>query len=139
MAGEHAVTFGSLEREFVRLRLGKAYDDDEPYRGVDTRIDLKVGGFSADAKACLFTGELRGLRDELKRLHRSLSGTIEFRTLEGQVEFDATLTETGHLNMRGHLQDVAGIGNRLEFYLDLDQTFLPPAISALDAFLGDLG
>jgi hypothetical protein len=138
VAKTYPVILGALDGEFLKLTLGGASADEEPYRGVDTKVDLKVGGFAGSARASLFSGELRGLLNDLRSMQSSLSGKVDFRTLEGQLDFKAAITETGHVNIEGHLQDKAGYGNDLKFFLDLDQTFLPPAIAGLEAFLGSL-
>lgn len=120
----------------MRLELGAVYaNDPEPYRGIVTNIAFKLGGFEGAFPATLFTGEVKTLLRDLKRLYTTLSGTMSFDTLEGQVMFKATVQSTGHINFDGHLMDVAGTGNELKFLLSLDQSFLPPAIDALERFV----
>jgi hypothetical protein len=101
---------------------------------VDMLITVKVGGFAGAAKASVLADELTNLLADLGRLDSELAGEVTFRAIEGQVDFVLQATSTGGLNLDGHVYDRAGDGNCLCFTLDLDQTYLPPAIRALGAF-----
>ena len=41
----------------------------------------------------------------------------------------------GHIQVNGQAIDVVGVGNRLEFSLRMDQTYIPPILKALSAVL----
>jgi hypothetical protein len=42
------------------------------------------------------------------------------------------MDKTGHIRCDCFLMDAAGIGNRLTFKLDLDQTYLPALLNEID-------
>jgi hypothetical protein len=135
----HSVTLGSAQYGHLRFELGRPYvDDPEPYRGVPTKVVFKLGGFEGAFAATLYTTELKSLLGDLRNLYDTLSGPVSFDTLEGQVRFTATVDPTGHVNIAGQLMDVAGTGNELKYFLSLDQSFLPPAIAALEDYAESL-
>ncbi len=71
-------------------------------------------------------------RDQLRSLYKSLSGRAEFHTMEEWLGLQIAGSKTGHIEVKGFLRDDPGIGNRLGFRLDLDQTYLPDVLPALD-------
>jgi hypothetical protein len=52
--------------------------------------------------------------------------------MEGWVSLDFEGDRLGHIRCSGTVMDDPGIGNRLNFTLDLDQSYLPQLISDLD-------
>lgn len=60
---------------------------------------------------------------------------MSFETLEEQVVLRVVGDGRGHLERTGELRDIAGIGNRLIFALNFDQTYLPAIRRQLDALI----
>jgi hypothetical protein len=94
---------------------------------------VAVGGFRGRVQGCLRTEEIESFRDQLKSMYQTVSGRAEFRTLEGWLSLKLAAEKTGKVECRGEMLDDPGIGNRLEFTLDLDQTYIAPVLIALDS------
>jgi hypothetical protein len=95
-------------------------------------VDLDVGRFQAHIPGDIRSEELSSFRDQLKRVYDSLNGSAEFHTMESWLGLNFVAHKTGRVALKGVVLDQPGIGNRLTFELALDQTYLPPILSALD-------
>lgn len=78
------------------------------------------------------TGELEKFLLELRSLLETLSGTATFTTMEEQLSLKLASDGIGHIELRGEVEDQAGIGNRLHFKLQFDQTQLRTSVSELE-------
>lgn len=113
---------------YEREPIGEYHDDN----WLTVRVRARVGGFEGTVEAAIVTDELTAFLAQLRPLHRTLRGTAEFTTLEGQLYLRLTGDGRGHIEMSGDLLDQPGIGNRLHFTLNLDQTQLGSSIQELD-------
>jgi hypothetical protein len=128
--------FGGKEREkievqvhgYERAPVGEYYDDN----WVRASVFIAVGAFSGKYTASFLTSELFGFRERLQGLHQSLEGTACFSTLEEQLFLELTGNGRGGIALTGTAIDAPGTGNRLEFELMLDQSYLPSALAGLD-------
>ena len=91
--------------------------------------------FKGKARAALRTTELIEFGSQLRPLHETLSGTAEFTTLEGQLHLQLEGDGKGHINLKGEVMDQAGVGNRLHFSLEFDQSRLADSVRDLDAVI----
>ena len=131
--------FGQSEQERITVDVlsyerpvcGEYWDDN--WLVVD--ISVTAGGFHGRASVSIITAELVSFSEQLHVLYERLTGTAEFTTLEGQLSLKLVGDGRGHIRLAGLVLDQAGVGNRLSFTLDFDQTFLPPSISDLNAVL----
>jgi hypothetical protein len=132
-------SFGDSERERIEVDVmsyerpasGEYHDDN----WLSVSITVRVGGFSGRVGAAIVTDELVRFAEQLHRLYKELTGSAEFTTLEGQLSLTLSCDTRGHITLRGEILDQAGIGNRLSFHLDLDQSFLQKSIGELDAVI----
>lgn len=132
-------TFGGSESERVEVDVrsyerpasGEYHDDN----WLSASITVPVGGFSGRIGAAIVTDELVRFADRLHRLYKELTGSAEFTTLEGQLSLTLSCDARGHITLHGKILDQPGIGNRLSFHLDLDQSFLQKSIGELDAVI----
>ena|ERR1051326_564963 len=132
-------SFGQSDRErievdvlsYERAATGEYHDDN----WLRVSITVRVGGFSGRAGASIVTDELVRFAEQLHQLHEQLSGSAEFTTLEGQLSLALGCDARGHVTLHGEVLDQAGIGNRLSFQLDLDQSFIHQSIRELDAVI----
>ena len=104
------------------------YDDDNWLRA---EVELTVGAFGGSFTFMPRTAELSAFLEQLIELNQSLRGVAEFVTLEEQVALRLEGNGRGHIQLTGFTQDKVGVGNKLSFSLELDQTHLQSAIREL--------
>jgi hypothetical protein len=129
-------SFGQSERERIEVDVqgyerpasGEYWDDN--WLTVD--IHVCAGGFRGNASATIITSELSKFLTELRPLYESLSGSAQFETMEEQLSLKLVGDGKGHVELRGEVADQPGIGNRLHFTLQFDQSQLGEAIRELE-------
>jgi len=132
-------SFGQSERERIEVEVlryerplvGEYYDDN----WLTVEIKIQVGGFHGKAEAAIQTSELVKFALELRPLFEKLNGSAEFRTLEEQLSLRLKGDGKGHIELTGEVEDRAGVGNRLHFTLQLDQSELGASIHELEAVI----
>jgi hypothetical protein len=125
---------GDHVRMELRGRLHPGATDFWDANWLDARVGVRAGAFSGTIRASLRTTDLAQWRDELRRLHESLSGQAALETMEGWISLRLTGDGRGHVAVDGVVEDEPGTGNRLSFALPaLDQTDLPALLDALGA------
>lgn len=135
------LVFGSRGSEFLAIRplrrsasgQNKACYWDGNW--IAYHVEAAVHGFRASYDAFVRTGEVVALRAGLERLKNDLGSELEFATMEEQVAFRIRGDRLGRLDLRGEPVHPAGLGSRLSFSLELDQTFLPGLLSSVDALV----
>jgi len=100
-----------------------------------THVILRAGGFRGEFQPSLRVEEFVRLRDGVRVCMTDLRGTFVFETMEDQLTIIAKGDGLGHFRAECRAEDVAGTGNELTFTVDLDQTYLQPLASQLDAVL----
>ena len=129
-------SFGHSERErievevfgYERAPVGEYWDDN----WLTVEIRVQAGGFKGKASAAILTGELASFLSQLRPLFETLGGTAKFETMENQLALQLTGNGKGHIELRGEVADHLGIGNRLHFTLQFDQTQLGASIRELE-------
>ena len=95
---------------------------------VRTRIEVRLGGFTADLDADLRTDEFRRFAEELAVLNDKLSGAAVLQSIEDWIELTVECDASGRLRVAGEVSDRSerpDIGSRLKFELgQFDQTYL---------------
>ncbi len=95
-------------------------------------VEVKAGVFSGKFKADFMTVDFVSFKNELAKLYDKLNGIATFQTLENQVDIKIFSDGIGHLNAKCVVMDDAGNGNRLEFEIDFDQTYIPKILNQLE-------
>jgi hypothetical protein len=129
-------SFGKSEYErleidvqgYERPATGDYWDDN----WLSVVICIRAGGFRGKIDASFMTGELEKFLSELRSLLETLSGAATFNTMEEQLSLKLTGDGIGHIELRGEAEDQPGIGNRLHFKLQFDQTQLRTSVSELE-------
>ncbi len=98
-------------------------------------VSVAVGGFRGRFQATFRTAELTEFRDQLMALYKSLKGEAKLITMEAQLLLSLTGNGRGDISLKGEAWDQPGIGNRLSFGIDLDQTHLASTLRELDAVI----
>ncbi|RYF29258.1 MAG: hypothetical protein EOO23_07000 [Comamonadaceae bacterium] len=133
-------SFGGDERErlevqvhgYERVPVGEYHDDN----WLRVSVSIQAGAFSGTFDCTFLAPELSEFRDSLQVLHETLTGVARFKTIEDQVSLELTGDGRGHIVLKGLALDVPGIGNRLQFRLDLDPGHLTLALRGLDEIVG---
>ncbi len=93
---------------------------------------VTVGGFRGHVEEYMRTVDFVRFRDALRPLYNNLKGTADFQTIEQWLAIKVDGDGLGHFVATCELVDRPGIGNRLSFSLNFDQTELPALLSGLD-------
>jgi hypothetical protein len=133
-------SFGQSEHERIEVDIvryerpaaGEYYDDN----WLSTKVRVQAGGFRGQVDAAVLTGELGAFLTALRPLYETLRGSAEFSTMEQQLHLHLTGDGKGHITLTGEVLDQPGIGNRLHFTLQLDQTQLGASIHELEGVTG---
>jgi hypothetical protein len=131
-----AISFGGGGNERISIEvLGYAHPDSvaDSYDANWLRVHVTVaaGSFRGSFDATFLAQELAKFREQLSMLYSTVKGTARFETLEGQLLIDLKCNALGAVALRGVAQDQAGIGNKLDFSLNLDQTQVGSALRQL--------
>jgi hypothetical protein len=134
-----AFSLGGSEHERVAVEVANYeraptgdYHDDN---WLSVTVTVSVGAFGGTFPASFLTEEFVAFRNELKKLHETLRGDAKFTTLEDQLSLDLSCNGRGQIFLKGYALDRAGDGNRIEFQLQMDQTYLTGATRELDAII----
>lgn len=122
---------GGSEQERLEVEVLSSPVKDEGYEWVSVRVSLKVGGFSARFNASFLATDFVKFRNELQVLSDKLKGNATFETVEGQLRLKLGVDKLGHITVAGEVSDEAGIGNKLIFNMNIDQSYLPHTIRQL--------
>jgi hypothetical protein len=128
---------GSSNREHVIVRPSRReypeaadYDDGN---WVYATIEIAAGSFRGSFEALLRAEEFVRFRDELRPLYERLTGKATFDTMEGWLRIDVQGDGKGQFHAACEAIDQPGLGNRLRFKIDFDQTELSAIVRDLDA------
>jgi hypothetical protein len=110
----------------------EAFDADDG-NWIDARVGVAAGAFGGEVACCLRAEDFAAFLSQVRSLVVQPHGTARFSTMEDQLAFVITGDGRGHFDVRGHLMDAAGVGNRLAWSLAIDQSYLPRIVTALSA------
>jgi flagellar motor component MotA len=131
--------FGGSERERIEVQVHDyvpEHGDGQPtVCWVPVSVLISVGAFSGRCEATFQTSEFVAFRNELQALHQSLEGSAHLDTIERQLDLKLTCDRFGRIALEGVAEDKVVNGNRLEFSLTLDQSYLPSVLDDLHAIL----
>jgi hypothetical protein len=96
-------------------------------------VDIAAGSFRGEFEGQFRNEEFVRFRDQLRVLYERIKGGARLETLEGQLAISVEGDGKGHFHAACVALDQPGIGNRLTFGLDFDQTELPDILRGLDA------
>lgn len=108
----------------------KSYWDDG---WIDADITISAGAFRGEIQAQLRADDFVRFRDQLRPLYEKLTGAATFETMEGWISIQIKGDGKGHFHADCVADDQPGVGNRLMFGIDFDQTELPEMLRGLDA------
>lgn len=123
------IHFGT-ESEFVKIQLPDSFFA-EGFSQAD--VEIAVRCFSGNIRAWLDVEDIVSFTAQLRTLYETLKGEAKLSPLDAQFTLKFVGTAGGHINMTGVAWSEATYGNKLSFFLDLDQTFLPTPLQALES------
>jgi hypothetical protein len=110
-------------------------DSGDSYNNISVEIYIKAGGFTGCYEAWFDLQDFIRLRAGFHLLYTSLSASVKFETMEGQLEFEVVGDGRGHFEIRGVAGDTDFVSNQLRFFLEIDQSYIPAIIQDLDGII----
>ena len=100
------------------------------------RAEAETGTFRGTVENSLQIQEFQRFKEQLRSLYGDLSGTAALETLERWIRVVMKGDGLGHIAT--HVEVVDGLveGSSLEYWINLDQTYLPPLIRELEEICG---
>ena len=100
---------------------------------LNTEIRISTGAFSGKVAACLNILEIKAFLKEMKPLSESLKGKAEYISIEDWLNVKVSGDGLGHFVAKGFVADDPNpdVANRLSFFIDFDQTFMPKLLKGL--------
>jgi hypothetical protein len=133
------ILIGDMTAQHVLIRpLSRSHPglfDHSDGNWIDCELEVVAGGFRGSFRADLRSEEFQAFLEQLEGLRRTFDSTASFRTIEGQLTLTLTGDSTGVVHVTGEAIDETGVGNRLQFGFDLDQTYLESARQSLESLL----
>jgi hypothetical protein len=99
-------------------------------------VEVVVNCFRGTITPFLDVSDLQCFYAELKALYETLEGSAKISPLEGQFTLLVAGTGRGHIGVSGTAWSRATHENKLQFELELDQTFLKEPLAQLEALVG---
>jgi hypothetical protein len=139
LAASTEVLIGSPSGEHVLIRplswCPPGFFDYVDGNWIDCELQIAAGGFRANFRANLRSPEFAPFLEQLQRLLQTLEGSAHFTTTEEQIAVQLEGDGKGVIRVKGEARDNAGVGNRLQFAFDIDQTCLAPVCQSLEHLL----
>lgn len=116
------------ESEYIRLTLRAPYNTDGWCKA---RVDIALPCFTGHIEPWLESYDIDRFAGELKRLYESLKGEAKLVPREEQFTVCVKAGMAGHITVSGVAWSKATFGDKLEFTLELDQSYLPSTLAQL--------
>lgn len=137
LEGSLAFRIGASNREHLIVRPGahERPEDGDHWDGnwVNATIEIAAHAFRGNVEAQLRAEDFVRFRDQLRPLSENLGGSARFVTMEDWLSVQIQGDGKGHFHAACVAVDQPGMGNRLTFGIDFDQTELPEVLRGLDA------
>ena len=110
------------------IRTGRTRDD-----WFGAIVVVRADCWSGKMVNCSFMeGELKGFADQVRRLHRTLTGAAKLDPIEPNIALSLTGDGKGHVRVEGMARNRFETHNSLVFDFDIDQTYLTGIAEALE-------
>ena len=135
------ICIGSRSGEHVAIEV-RSYEHPEANDRDDgnwlvSRVSVRAGAWSGIGTASLRAEDFVDFLRQIRILLQNPTAQAIFTTMEGQLEFRLSGDRLGHVTVEGEALDQPGVGNRLCFRFEVDQSYLPALISALEEIITD--
>jgi hypothetical protein len=122
------VHFGT-QSEFVRMEISPTFTREGWVTAV---AEISVKGFQGTIRPSFETHDFLSFFRQLQELYRTLKGEAVFTPREEQLTLRIVAATGGRMHLSGEAWSEAKYGNKLEFELELDQTFLAEPLKQLE-------
>ena len=129
--GEKGVSLNIFVQRYER----DTFENVDDANWLKCEIELSAGSFKARYKASLQTNDFVEFNKQLSELYIRLKGKAEFNTMEEQLSIVVKGNGQGQMAADCVAIDEAGIGNRLQFKIEFDQTHLNNVLHDLDSLI----
>lgn len=123
----NTVQIGS-ESEHVKITLGLPFSEEG---WCEAYVEIAVPCFHGRIDVWLDAFAIESFASQLKTMYESLQGKACLEPLEGQLTLVLKAKTGGRIQLNGTAWSAATCGNKLEFELELDQSYLPKAMMQL--------
>jgi hypothetical protein len=119
------------DSEYVRISLPPSYST-EGWAQAD--VELSVSGFFGRIQPWVEAADFEIFTEQLRLLYDSLQGKADFTPREEQFTLKVE-SKSGHIEITGVAWSKATFENKLEYVLELDQSFLSAPLRELESLL----
>lgn len=127
MNEDREIVIGNRGADYVLLKLDRR--DREGWSRAE--IEVHCDGWFGRIKGEFLKGELARFAQEVRQLHRDLSGTARLYPIEPIVALALIGDGRGHVAVDGNARNDFGSGTQLTFRFTIDQTYLTGIADAL--------
>ncbi len=104
---------------------------------LNTRIKIKVGGFTADYEALLSNVDFFYFKNDLEKLYTKLDGTAKFNCIEEYLQIKIKGDGLGRFAADCIAIDKPGYGHELKFRIEFDQTEILNMVKMINSLLDE--
>jgi hypothetical protein len=130
------ILVGNVGGEHVQISLlsrsHSGHDDYWDGNWIASEVELRAGAYRASFRSDFRSEDFVSFHKSVCQLSETLRGSAKFDTIEGQLALKLISDGLGHIRVEGTSLDVAGVGNRLNFHFDIDQTYLAGIVRSLE-------
>lgn len=125
------IHFGT-DSEYIKITLPGSYST-EGWAKAD--VEIAVRCFHGSINPWVEATDLERFANKLRTLYESLQGEAEFSPLDRQFTLKFVGAAGGHVHVTGEAWSQATYENKLEFTLELDQSYLLTPLRDLESLL----
>lgn len=130
------ILIGNVDGEHVQINLlSRSHPECDDYwdgNWIASEVELRTGAYRASFRSDFRSEDFTSFHQSVCQLSETLRGFAKFDTMEGQLALELIGDGRGHIRVEGTSLDVAGVGNRLDFHFDIDQTYLSRIVRSLE-------
>jgi len=125
----HAVLFGSEQGEYLAMR----FEQPEPEKQgwIEAEITVAVEAFRGSIEIIFEYVDIAEFERQLRRVYDTLNGRAVFKHRDGQLMFSVEGNGRGGIALSGYAYARPTWGNKLEFEIAFDQTYLLQPLAVL--------
>ncbi len=128
------IKFGS-ESEYVTLEVPASFSTEG---WAQISVEIRVNCFSGTINPWIDSADIELFTISLRKLYETLKGQAEFAPLEKQLTLKFESRAGGKISVTGTAWSQATCENKLEFRLDIDQTYLQFPLKELEILCGEI-